>query len=58
MSDSAKWIDIQKPQKKTKAKLDDKIVNGIPYWEWEQNEVNKFISQGDSTDTIKKKIKS
>ena len=57
MSDSAKWIDIQKPQKKTKAKLDDKIVNGIPYWEWEQNEVNKFISQGDSTDTIKKKIK-
>ena len=52
-----KWKTIQKPQKKTSAKLDGKKAKGVDYWDWEQSEAEKFAESGDDKATIKKKIK-
>ena len=51
------WITIQKPQKKTRDKLEGVEVKGESYWEWEQKEAEKFGEKGDDVATIKKKIK-
>ena len=51
------WIDIQKPQKKTRERLEGKSVKGVPYFDWEQGEAEKFRGQGKTIVEIKKLIK-
>ena len=47
---------IVKANKASVENLKDKEVNGKPYFEWEVDEVLRFLNDGDSLSDIKKKI--